>query len=85
MRLIDADAIKSKLAGSRFKYIRNFLNKQPTIDAVPVVRCKIVSILALKILCMDIAKTKCAVLFSPTIFAVTENERTVRGDGMRGS
>lgn len=40
MRLIDADAIKRILAGSRFKYIRNFLNKQPTIDAVPVVRCK---------------------------------------------
>lgn len=40
MRLIDADAVKRILAGSRFKYIRNFLNKQPTIDAVPVVRCK---------------------------------------------
>ena len=40
MRLIDADAIKEKLVGSRFKYIRSFLNKQPTIDAVPV-PCKI--------------------------------------------
>lgn len=36
MRLIDADAMKSKLVGSRFHYIRNFLNKQPTIDAEPV-------------------------------------------------
>ena len=40
MRLIDADAVKRILDGRRFKYIRNFLNKQPTIDAVPVVRCK---------------------------------------------
>ena len=36
MRLIDADAMKSKLVGSRFHYIRNFLNKQPTIEAEPV-------------------------------------------------
>jgi hypothetical protein len=38
MRLIDADAMKSKLVGSRFHYIRNFLNKQPTIEAEPVRR-----------------------------------------------
>ncbi len=40
MRLIDADALKGKLTGSRFHFIRNFINKQPTIDAVYVVRCK---------------------------------------------
>lgn len=35
MRLIDADAAKNKLVGPRFRWIRNFLNKQPTIEAAP--------------------------------------------------
>lgn len=42
MRLIDADALKLEIAclyGSNPKYL-NWLNHAPTIDAVPVVRCK---------------------------------------------
>lgn len=42
MRLIDADALKLEIAcvyGSNPKYL-NWLNHAPTVDAVPVVRCK---------------------------------------------
>ena len=42
MRLIDADALKLEIAcvyGSNPKYI-NWLNHAPTVDAVPVIRCK---------------------------------------------
>jgi hypothetical protein len=50
MRLIDADALKSKVQAQEWKrdpavmlaldWIYMLLNEQPTIDAVPVVRCK---------------------------------------------
>ena len=42
MRLIDADALKFDIMcvyGSNPQYI-NWLNHAPTVDAVPVVRCK---------------------------------------------
>ena len=42
MRLIDADALKLDIMcvyGSNPKYI-NWLNHAPTVDAVPVIRCK---------------------------------------------
>ena len=42
MRLIDADALKFDIMcvyGSNPKYL-NWLNHAPTVDAVPVVRCK---------------------------------------------
>lgn len=42
MRLIDADALKIELAllhGADYKTIHH-LNHAPTVDAVPVVRCK---------------------------------------------
>ena len=42
MRLIDADALKLDIMcvyGSNPKYIK-WLNHAPTVDAVPVVRCK---------------------------------------------
>ena len=49
MRLIDADALKSKLRAQEWKkdpavmlalyWIYGLINEQPTIDAVPVVRC----------------------------------------------
>lgn len=42
MRLIDADALKIEIAclhGSDHHTIR-YLNNAPTVDAVPVVRCK---------------------------------------------
>ena len=42
MRLIDADALKLEIAclyGSNPKYL-NWLNHAPTVDAVPVIRCK---------------------------------------------
>lgn len=42
MRIIDADALKLDIMcvyGSNPQYI-NWLNHAPTIDAVPVVRCK---------------------------------------------
>lgn len=42
VRLIDADALKLEIAcvyGSNPKYL-NWLNHAPTVDAVPVVRCK---------------------------------------------
>lgn len=42
MRLIDADALKFDIMcvyGSNPKYL-NWLNHAPTIDAVPVIRCK---------------------------------------------
>ena len=42
MRLIDADALKFDIMcvyGSNPQYIR-WLNHAPTVDAVPVVRCK---------------------------------------------
>lgn len=42
MRLIDADALKFDIMcvyGSNPKYI-NWLNHAPTVDAVPVVRCR---------------------------------------------
>lgn len=42
MRLIDADALKLDIMcvyGSNPQYI-NWLNHAPTVDAVPVVRCK---------------------------------------------
>ena len=42
MRLIDADALKLDIAcvyGSNPQYI-NWLNHAPTVDAVPVIRCK---------------------------------------------
>lgn len=37
MRLIDADAIAPKLEG---KFNQDYVRYAPTIDAVPVVRCK---------------------------------------------
>ena len=50
MRLIDADALKSKVQAQEWKrdpavmlaldWIYMLINEQPTIDAVPVVRCK---------------------------------------------
>lgn len=41
MRLIDADALLDKLiCTSRFFTIRGDIIEAPTIDAVPVVRCK---------------------------------------------
>ena len=48
MRLIDAEALKSYMdecsKESRFRvyygYAESFINDAPTIDAVPVVRCK---------------------------------------------
>ena len=42
MRLIDADALKIDIMcvyGSNPQYI-NWLNHAPTVDAVPVIRCK---------------------------------------------
>ena len=42
MRLIDADALKIDIMcvyGSNPKYIK-WLNHAPTVDAVPVIRCK---------------------------------------------
>lgn len=42
MRLIDADALKFDIMcvyGSNHKYL-NWLNHAPTVDAVPVIRCK---------------------------------------------
>lgn len=42
MRLIDADALKIELAlihGGDYKTI-HYLNHAPTVDAVPVIRCK---------------------------------------------
>jgi len=42
MRLIDADALKLDIMcvyGSNPKYL-NWLNHAPTVDAVPVIRCK---------------------------------------------
>lgn len=42
MRLIDADALKLDIMcvyGSNPQYI-NWLNHAPTVDAVPVIRCK---------------------------------------------
>ena len=42
MRLIDADALKLDIMcvyGCNPKYI-NWLNHAPTVDAVPVIRCK---------------------------------------------
>ncbi|MBR2653134.1 MAG: hypothetical protein IKD59_01150 [Lachnospiraceae bacterium] len=42
MRLIDADALKFDIMcvyGSNPQYI-NWLNHAPTVDAVPVIRCK---------------------------------------------
>lgn len=50
MRLIDADALKSKVQAQEWKrdpavmlaldWIYMLINEQPAIDAVPVVRCK---------------------------------------------
>ena len=50
MRLIDADALKSKVQAQEWKrdpavmlaldWIYMLINEQPTIDAMPVVRCK---------------------------------------------
>ena len=41
MRLIDADALLDKLIGTyRYFTIRGDIIEAPTIDAVPVVRCK---------------------------------------------
>ena len=50
MRLIDADYAQEQLNIAEFEcgvnfqtdcdHVRNFLNAHPTIDAVPVVRCK---------------------------------------------
>ena len=41
MRLIDADVLNLLLGVSdRDIYAKNMLDKMPTIDAVPVVRCK---------------------------------------------
>lgn len=41
MRLIDADALKDALRFYQYPYGVEFLVRtQPTIDAVPVVRCK---------------------------------------------
>lgn len=42
MRLIDADALKIELAllhGGDYKAI-HYLNHAPTVDAVPVIRCR---------------------------------------------
>ena len=42
MRLIDADALKLEIAcvyGSNPQYL-NWLNHAPTVDAVPVIRCR---------------------------------------------
>ena len=42
-RLIDADALKLDIAcvyGSNPKYL-NWLNNAPTVDAVPVIRCRV--------------------------------------------
>ena len=42
MRLIDADALKIEIAilhGGDYKTI-HYLNHAPTVDAVPVIRCK---------------------------------------------
>lgn len=49
MRLIDADKLKMKLYGferytgideAPYEYAEAVLNKEPTVDAVPVIRCK---------------------------------------------
>ena len=48
MRLIDADALKAHIKGASSHYFNEWstigvlsaVDKQPTIDAVPVVRCK---------------------------------------------
>ena len=50
MKLIDADALKSKVQAQEWKrdpavmlaldWIYMLINEQPTIDAVPVVRCR---------------------------------------------
>lgn len=42
MRLIDADALKNYMAEKYVMYDHTFddIDAQPTIDAVPVVRCK---------------------------------------------
>lgn len=50
MRMIDADALKSKVQAQEWKrdpavmlaldWIYMLINEQPTIDAVPVVRCR---------------------------------------------
>lgn len=41
MRVIDADALKEKLKSTyRYFYIKTGIDEAPTVDAVPVVRCK---------------------------------------------
>ena len=45
MRLIDADALDTRERGNNSQrtmwwHIKNLIDKAPTIDAVPVVRCK---------------------------------------------
>ena len=41
MRVIDADALKEKLKSTyRYFHIKTDIDEAPTIDAVPVVRCR---------------------------------------------
>lgn len=40
MRLIDADALKETLRQGAFSSVMKVIDRQPTLDAVPVVRCK---------------------------------------------
>ena len=41
IRLIDANALKAKMRNtSRYFYIKYDIDEAPTVDAVPVVRCK---------------------------------------------
>lgn len=40
MRLIDADVFLEKMKGTYEEYVYDVLEELPTIDSVPVVRCK---------------------------------------------
>ena len=77
MRLIDADAMKSKLVGSRFHYIRNFLNKQPTIEAEPVRHGRwIVTKEYNDVIDMDVVKYACSACGEYRLSATTLSQAT---------
>jgi hypothetical protein len=72
MRLIDKDALKSKVQAQEWKrdpavmlaldWIYMLINEQPTIDAVPVVRCKDCKSFSKRVSVNFCAKTGCACL-----------------------
>lgn len=51
MRLIDADLYKEDMTNVYPEYYEDVLDAQPTIDAVPVIRCKDCKFLETCIIC----------------------------------